>query len=78
MMTRRNAIKTGALAGIALAALPRAFGQTKSASPSPTGAGADSAAELSSQILADGNLTQVRRMAQDLLKGGLNAGSGYD
>jgi hypothetical protein len=78
MMTRREAIETGALAGIALAALPRAFGQATSAAPGPMGAGADAAAGLPSQILADGTLTQVRRMAQDLLKGGLNAGSGYD
>jgi hypothetical protein len=36
-----------------------------------------SQAELAMQILADQNLREVHRMAQDLLKGGLNAGSGY-
>jgi Amylo-alpha-1,6-glucosidase len=75
MITRREAIKTGALAGIALAALPRAFAQTTSSAPAS--AAADTAA-LAAQILADKTLTQVHSMAQDLLKSGLNAGSGYD
>jgi hypothetical protein len=34
-------------------------------------------AELASQILADQTLRDVHRMAQDLLKGGINAGSNY-
>ncbi|HEY1790648.1 MAG TPA: hypothetical protein VGJ73_21040, partial [Verrucomicrobiae bacterium] len=71
MMTRREAIKAGAFAGIALAALPRAIAQTASSAPSLT-------ADLAAQIRADTTLSDVRRMAQDLLKGGLNAGSGYD
>jgi len=76
MMTRRKAIKTGALAGIALAALPRAISQ--SFSSTPASARADSSpAELAAQIRADSTLSDVRRMAHDLLKSGLNAGSGY-
>ena len=34
-------------------------------------------AELARVILGDPTLREVHRMAQDLLKGGLNAGSGY-
>jgi hypothetical protein len=74
-MTRREAIKTGALAGIALTAWPRAIAQTDTSSPAQATA---DAGELAAQILADKTLAQVHRMAQDLLKGGLNAGSGYD
>ena len=74
-MTRREAIKTGALAGIAMAALPQAFAQTTSSAPASTAA--DTAA-LANQVLADKTLIQVHGMSQDLLKGGLNAGSGYD
>ena len=33
--------------------------------------------ELARQILADQSLRDAHRMAQDLLKSGLNAGSGY-
>ena len=73
MMTRREAIKTGALAGIALAALPQAVAQTTSS----TTASADANA-LVAQILADKTLVQVHGMAKDLLKGGLNAGGNYD
>jgi hypothetical protein len=79
MMTRREAIKTGALAGIALAALPRAVAQVASPVSSSTGvADADSIAQLAAKIRADSTLSDVRRMAHDLLKGNLNAGSGYD
>lgn len=77
-MTRRKAIKAGAFAGLGLAALPRAFAEAASlahASPVP---GAEPAAELAARILADQTLSIARRMARDLLHGGLNAGSGYD
>lgn len=37
----------------------------------------NSSTELARQILADQTLRDVHHMAQDLLKGGLNAGSGY-
>lgn len=77
MMTRRKAIKTGALAGIALAALPRAIAQAVSSTPT-SAAAADSTAQLAAQIRADSTLSDVHRMAKDLLKGNLNAGSGYD
>ncbi len=73
-MTRREAIKTGMFASLALAALPRALAQTNSAA---VAVASISDAELAAQILADKNLTQVHRMAQQLLKNGLNAGSGY-
>lgn len=75
MMTRREAIKTGALAGIALAGGLRAFAQTASSTFPSIRA---SEAELAAQIRADSTLPAVYRMAQDLLKNGLNAGSGYD
>lgn len=71
MMTRREAIKTGVLAGVALAVMPRALAQNNSVALNPGDA------ELAAQILADKNLVEVHRMAQELLKGGLNAGSGY-
>ncbi len=72
-------IKTGALAGMMLAALPRAMAQNLSLSTSVAGGPEEPTdAELAGQIIADKNLVQVHGMAQRLLKGGLNAGSGYD
>ncbi len=71
-MTRREAIKTGALASVALATLPRAIAQSIPSAP------ISMTSELAAQILGDKDLSQVHRMAQALLKGGLNAGSGYD
>ena len=76
-MTRREAIKSGALAGIALASLPYAIGRSTLSVPVPV-RGNPGAGELAAQIRADSLLSQVHRMAQDLLKRGLNAGSGYD
>lgn len=74
MINRRQAIKTTALAGIALAALPRGVAH----SAVRAGLSSDSRqADLGSQILADQNLCQVLRMAQDLLSSGLDAGSSY-
>lgn len=70
-MTRREAMKVGVLAGLGLSVLPRAMAQTNSATANPA------VAELAAQILADQNLIEVHRKAQDVLKGGLNAGSGY-
>lgn len=76
MMTRREAIKVGTLAGIALAAVPKSFAQGTMSPSSSTGA--DSTAQVAAQIRADSTLSNVRRMAHDLLRSGLNAGSGYD
>jgi hypothetical protein len=45
---------------------------TRANSPAPS-----SNAELAAQILTDQTLRDVHRMAQDLLKGGINAGSNY-
>ncbi|MGH7940725.1 MAG: hypothetical protein ACREE6_18060, partial [Limisphaerales bacterium] len=78
MMTRRHAIKVGAVAGLGLAALPRTVAGTASLTRDPTGAGAEPAAELAARILADRTLSTARCMARDLLKGGLNAGGNYD
>lgn len=79
MMTRREAIKTGAIAAIGLTSLPPAVAVAASSTPASAGAtSADSNAQLAAQIRADSTLSDVRRMAQNLLKGGLNAGSGYD
>jgi hypothetical protein len=80
MITRRQAIKSGVLASVALATLPRAVAQINSASSvltSPVGSAGPSQQKLAKRILADPTLGEVHRMAQDLLKGGLNAGSGY-
>ena len=77
MMTRREAIKAGALAGAALVALPRAIAQSTLSTSAPVSGDAGTG-ELAAQILSDTRLSQVHGMAQDLLKGGLNAGSGYD
>ncbi|MDE3068720.1 MAG: hypothetical protein KGJ60_14390 [Verrucomicrobiota bacterium] len=79
-MARRQAIKTAALGGVALAAWPRALAQTISvpAARAATGGWVPPArAELAARILADPTLRQVHRLAQNLLKGGLNAGSNY-
>jgi hypothetical protein len=72
MINRRQAIKTTALAGIALTA------RTAAHSAVLARAAADSRpANLAAQILADQNLRDVLRMAQTLLSSGLDAGSGY-
>jgi hypothetical protein len=79
MVTRREAIKAGALAGIGLAVLPGAMAQTNSGAVTPTAGNMANPGdtELAAQILADKTLPQVHRKAQELLKGGLNAGGGY-
>lgn len=64
MFTRRDALKTAALAGTALALRPRAFA-------------APSRVDLARQILDDATLHDVYAKAQKLLASGLNAGSGY-
>src|SRR5579875_496157 len=77
MLTRREAIRTAALAGLGAAgAWPlqaenawALFGGHKQ-----EGARLD---ELARQILADADLRQVYAMAQKLLSGGINAGAGY-
>ena len=74
MLTRRDVIRSTALAGVALAALPGAVAH----SAVLTGTTADSRqTDLAKQILADQNLHEVLRMARNLLSSGLNAGSGY-
>lgn len=80
MMTRRDAIKAGALAGVALGAFPRALAQIIPTPVAPVARGPASSgdAQLAAQICADKTLARVHRMAQEILKGGLNAGSGYD
>ena len=74
MIDRRQAIKTTALAGIALAALPRGVAHSAVLADASTDSRRP---DLGSQILADRNLRQVLRMAQDLLSSGLDAGSNY-
>ena len=71
MMTRREAIRTGVVAGIGLAALPGAMAQTNSAATTSGNAA------LATQILGDQTLVKVHQMARNLLTNGLNAGSGY-
>ena len=74
MINRRQAIKTTALASIALAASPRGLAHSAARAHAPT----DSRkADLGTQILVDQNLRQVLRMAKDLLSGGLDAGNNY-
>jgi hypothetical protein len=80
MLTRREALKDVLLAGVALyrcrcglaqaAQLTRLRGEV-------AGATTGSHAELAREILADSTLSEVHSMAQSLLKGGLNAGTGY-
>jgi len=74
MIDRRRMIKTTALGGIALAALPGMV--VRSAMRSGTSADSRQA-ELAAQILDDQNLAQVLHMAQELLRGGLDAGNNY-
>ena len=73
VMTRRRAIKTAALAGLGLAFLREARAQMNSASDLARLGNA----QLAGRIRSDQTLSQVHRMAQDLLRNGLNAGSGY-
>jgi hypothetical protein len=75
MMTRREAIKAGAFAAVTLAVVPKDFAQ--SIPPSSIQANSDIAG-LAAKILADKSLSRVSSMAKDILKSGLNAGSGYD
>ena len=73
VMTRRQSIKTVALAGIGLAFLREVRAQMNSVSDlTPL-----SNPQLAERILADKTLSQVHSMAQDLLRNGLNAGDGY-
>lgn len=74
MISRRQAIKTTALTGFALAALPGVFAEAERSTSDDVKV---SKAELAGQILADSTLGQTLRMAQNLLKTGVNAGSGY-
>ena len=80
MLTRREAIKTTAIAGVALAALPGSLAQANRAAfvrAADGGLANLSQEELARQILADPTLRDVHTMAQNLLSGGLNAGKGY-
>ena len=78
MYTRRSAIKTGTLAGIAFATLRNAFSlESPSADKAQPASGRLSKHELARQILADQSLNDVHTMALNLLRSGLNAGTGY-
>jgi len=80
-MNRRQAIKITALASGALATLPLREAQASFAASMPKVAGGPAGtreAELATQILADPTLRQVHSMAQELLKSGINAGTGYE
>lgn len=79
-MTRREAIKTGLLAGVGLATLPGATARTGPIAGTSRAAGpaAPSDTRLADEILADRKLAQAHHMAQMLLKGGINAGNNYD
>jgi glycogen debranching enzyme len=80
MLNRREAIKSTVLAGLAQAAIPSALTQSPRISPilsAISGAPGKPQTELARTILADSTLTKVHSMAQSLLQGGLNAGTGY-
>lgn len=80
MLTRREAIKSALFAGAATFAPVCGLGQAlPHGTPAGKAAGAASQppAELARKILDDSTLPEVHTMAQNLLKGGLNAGSGY-
>ncbi len=66
----KHLLKYMVLASIGLWVVPARSAETDGSANPPK-------AELARQILADQTLRDVHRMAQDLLKGGLNAGSGY-
>ena len=71
MIDRRRMIKTTALGGIALVALPGTVARSAIFT-------ADSRqGELAAQILGDQNMVQVLHMARELLSGGLDAGNNY-
>jgi hypothetical protein len=74
MINRRQVIKTAALTGVALAALPRAVAH---AGMLASGSADSREVDLAAQVLADQNLHDVLRMARELLSSGLDAGSGY-
>jgi Amylo-alpha-1,6-glucosidase len=70
-------MKTTAMAGAALAGAPLALASHRLLFPSRDELTGAKRAELAKEILADQTLSDVLQMARDLLKGGLNAGSGY-
>jgi hypothetical protein len=70
VLTRREIMKTAMLAGAAFAAPRSAIALAGSGSHA-------SNSELAAQILADPALREVHAMALNLLRGGLNAGTGY-
>jgi hypothetical protein len=80
VLTRREAMKTTALAGLGLASTPGALARIHSAFSAEgqnEGSSRRRRADLARQILNDAALTGVYAMAQKLLGAGLNAGSGY-
>ena len=80
MLTRREAIRSVVLAGFTQAAMLRALAQSTRiprAFRAMSGATGKPHAELAREIIADATLSKVHSMAQNLLKGGLNAGTGY-
>lgn len=80
MMTRRRALKSSLLAGVAMATCPAAIAQTNlgaAATLGSDGVAVPNERELAKRILDDPTLSKVHQMAKDLLKGGINAGSHY-
>jgi hypothetical protein len=78
VLTRREVIKSAVLAGAAqCVALESGAAGRGPLSSLLADTDAGSQIELAREILADTTLTEVHGMAQNLLKGGLNAGTGY-
>lgn len=76
MLTRRAALKTTTLASIAFSICPRSFSLGSSHGLQAVSGHLTNAA-LAKRILADKSLDEVHAMALNLLRGGLNAGTGY-
>ena len=79
-MNRRDAIRVTTLASAALATFPRLAAEEQFAASGRATTGGPASpreVELARQILADPNLRKVHSMAQELLKSGINAGTGY-
>jgi hypothetical protein len=76
--TRREAIRSGSLAVISQGVVRSALGRPARLLAALGAEGRSRPdAELAKEILADATLSEVRTMAQNLLKTGLNAGTGY-
>src|ERR1700734_224570 len=78
MITRRGAITAGCLAAISEGVIqPSLAGATRLLTAAGAVGSSLSHTELAREILADTTLSEVHSMAQNLLKTGLNAGTGY-